>query len=128
VGPEKIIVPVETLLFKVSYALVDNILCQSPSIIKFGNLEKYRQKIVFWPGSYIDVKGPIHTMPKNREELIGYGGRLLRFKGVMNLVRAVPLILSRRKDVRFLIAGNGEEEEKIEKQIESGWNCYCTPN
>ena len=37
----------------------------------------------------------------------------------MNFVRAMPLILSRRKDMQFLIAGTGGEEERIEKEIDA---------
>lgn len=52
----------------------------------------------------------------NKETIIiGTVARLVKIKGLDYLIRAAALILKERKDVVFLIIGDGEEREKLEE-------------
>ncbi len=118
-GVNRLIVPIEASLLKMTYALVDHILCQSPSIVKFGRLQKYEHKIVFWPGCYIDIERfTPRKKPEERENLVGYSGRLSPVKGVVNLIRAIPLVIEKRPDVRFIVSGIGPEHQRIQAVID----------
>ncbi|MCK4537850.1 MAG: glycosyltransferase, partial [Candidatus Krumholzibacteria bacterium] len=44
------------------------------------------------------------------KKVVGYIGRLEEWKGVASLIDAARIVLGRRQDVRFIIAGTGPEE------------------
>ena len=44
---------------------------------------------------------------KERQELIGYIGSLIKMKGVIELAKAFPLILKSHGNIKFLIGGDG---------------------
>lgn len=63
---------------------------------------------------------PIELLEKYREDgyfLIGNIGRLSEQKGMEYFVKAVPLVMEKVSKVKFFIAGDGEEKEKIQKLI-----------
>jgi glycosyltransferase involved in cell wall biosynthesis len=93
-GWQRIVPPVLNILLRVFYRLVDKILCISPSIIKAGGLEGYKHKIAIYTGEYVDTErfAPLSD-PSDRESIVGYAGCLSREKGVLNLVRAIPLVV-----------------------------------
>jgi len=118
-GVERILPIIESILLSICYRLVDNILCISPSIIQFGNLKRYERKIVIYGGEYIDTnRFRIRTRLVQKRNLVGYAGRLARKKGLINFVRAMPLVLRAHPDVRFLISGSGDQKEEIIREVE----------
>lgn len=57
----------------------------------------------------------------DNEKIVFFIGRLVNEKGVHVLMDAVPIILSKYRDVRFVIAGSGPERDTLEKKaIENG--------
>jgi len=50
--------------------------------------------------------------------LVGFFGRLERWKGVDILLDSAGDILTRRDDVRFLIAGTGPEEKELKRRVD----------
>jgi glycosyltransferase involved in cell wall biosynthesis len=117
-GSERLVPFIQEFLMRLSYCLVDHIVCEADSIIEFGGLERYRRKILIF-GFTIDTdRFQIRKDLAQRENLVGHFGRLTPKKGIINLVRAVPLVLRERSNVRFLIAGIGPERERIEQEIQ----------
>ena len=64
-----------------------------------------------------DVGTPVALAPPasrpdwaGKGPVIGFAGRLEPRKGVLDLLRAVPAVLERRPDARFVLAGGGELE------------------
>ncbi len=53
------------------------------------------------------------------KKVVGYIGRLEEWKGVTSLIEAAEIVLGRRQDVRFIIAGTGPEEGKLKKMVDS---------
>ena len=105
------------LLEKVNYGLTDRIVAESKTVIRQVELERYEHKVwlsgCFFDTGLFELK---HDF-SNRRNLIGYIGRLGEEKGVMNFVRAIPLILNRRADTEFLIGGDGQLLEKIRHEL-----------
>ncbi|MFC2010279.1 glycosyltransferase family 4 protein [Chloroflexota bacterium] len=67
---------------------------------------------------YVDIRSfKVERNLENRDNLVGYIGRFEEIKGVMNLVRAIPEILSRSSGAKFLICGDGSQREQIEREI-----------
>ena len=66
-----------------------------------------------------------------RDEIIGYVGRLIGIRGIHQLVMAIPIILQEKKNVKFLIVGDGilmndmkkylTETGYIDRVVFTGW-------
>ena len=55
----------------------------------------------------------------NREGLVGYVGQLIDMKGVMNFVKAIPLLSGEPAIAGFVIGGDGPQRAEIEREIEN---------
>ena len=109
------------VLERINFSLADQIAVESKSVVDFMDLSRYKKKIAINGAMYVDTDSfKIKRELKDRGNLVGYTGQLSRGKGVMNFVKAIPLILKNRDDVEFLIAGDGALSDKIKNEIESG--------
>ena len=98
----------------------DRIAVESKSAVKFLSLERYGYKISIISNMYLDInKFKIKKELDSRRNLIGFISRLEEGKGIMNFVKAIPLILKERKDVEFLIGGDGPLFDKIKKKLKN---------
>jgi glycosyltransferase involved in cell wall biosynthesis len=90
------------------------IVVYSPRLIKEWQLERYKEKILFGWEHLIDFERfRVFTRFQDRDRAVGYVGRLSAEKGVMNFVRAIPLVLERDPNLRFAIVGSGSIESEI---------------
>ena len=111
-----------SFLSKINCTLANRIILYSPNLIKEWNFEKYRNKILIAHEHFLDFdKFEIKKKLSERNNSVGYIGRLSEEKGVLNFVRAIPEILKERNDMEFLIGGDGQLRGEIEKYI-SGKN------
>ena len=105
------------LLERMNHELADRIVVESESQIREFKLERYKSKVqltnCFFNSDLFNMEQDFG----NRRNLIGFIGGLGEVKGVMNFVKAIPLILNRRDDVEFLIGGHGHLREKIEDEL-----------
>ena len=109
---------VAVYLQTISYALPNRIILYSENLINEWNLEKYKNKISIAHRHFLDFdKYKIKKKLDDRDNLVGYIGRLSEEKGVLNFVKAVPEILEGICEIRFLIGGDGQLREEIEKNI-----------
>ena len=105
---------------KFAFLLADQIAVESESVIKFSNIEKYRRKISIYGAQFIDLDlFKIKKELKDREELVGYIGRLDKVKGVLNLAKAIPLILRSHNNIEFLIGGDGVLFDDVVEELKS---------
>ena len=101
-------------LSKISHRLVDTIVVYSPSLIAEWDLTAYRHKIRIAHEHIINL-----NMFKQeagiggRTNMIGYVGRLDEEKGIMNLVKAMPEIVSYDPSIELLIIGDGALKESV---------------
>jgi len=109
---------VARLLSRLNCSLSDNIVLYSPAFIDKWGLEHYRRKIIIAPRHILDVSQlRIKNRLEQRVELVGYVGRLSEEKGALNFARAIPLIINKRADVKFLIVGDGPLSAEITHYI-----------
>lgn len=105
-------------LKKINLSLSHCIVLYSPNFIKEWNFEKYRNKILIAHEHFLDFnKFEIKKKLRERNNLVGYIGRLSEEKGVLNFVKAIPEVLKERDDIEFLIGGDGQLRDEIEKYI-----------
>lgn len=102
----------------INLTLCDEIILHSHDLIRKWRLEKYTNKIHIAHEYFLDFdKFKIITRIDNRDNLIGYIGRLSREKGVLNFVEAIPEISKYRQNLEYLIIGDGDLHDKIKEYI-----------
>jgi len=108
------------VLEKVSYALCDIIVANSTDILDQPQLIKYKRKAypVACPIRFIDTSLFKITRPMTqRPKRVGFIGRLSEEKGVLNLIKAIPLVLEQHNDIEFSIIGDGRQSEEMKETI-----------
>jgi len=106
------------ILVNINRALSNRIIIYSQNIIKEWKLEKYRDKISIAHKHFLDFnKFKIKKDFHERDNLVGYIGRLSEEKGVLNFITAIILILKQRDDLKILIGGSGQLRDKIGKYL-----------
>ena len=109
---------IPTFLEIINYSLSNRIIVYSPNLIKEWDLEKYRNKICIAHEHFIDFdKFKIKKQPAERDNLVGYIGRLSEEKGTLNFVKAIPEISKEKDDLEFLVGGDGQLCDKIKKHL-----------
>lgn len=107
------------ILERVNFRLADQIAVEAKSTIDFQRLNRFSKKIVINGAMYVDTNlFKPGNEPKDRSNLVGYIGRLARGKGVLNFVKAIPLILREYEAVEFLICGDGILYDEIKSELE----------
>lgn len=102
---------------KMNYFLSDKIVVELEDTIPWLGIDKYKHKVSI--GRFLidtdlfKIERPYNT----RENVVGYIGSLIHSKGIMNLSKAIPLVLESRKDIKFLIGGGGPLFPDIEKEM-----------
>ena len=108
------------IIEKFTFLLADQIAVESKCVIKFSNMERYRKKISIYGAQFIDLDlFKINKELKDREELVGYIGRLDKVKGGINLAKAIPLILKSHSNIKFLIGGDGVLFDDVVEELKS---------
>jgi glycosyltransferase involved in cell wall biosynthesis len=94
------------LLEETVFHLVDKIVMESKSVIKFSKLDGYRKKLCLGDYCYIDTDVfKIEKGLSERKKIVGYMGQFIEIKGVESLAKAVPLILVEDSDIQFVLIG-----------------------
>lgn len=102
-------------LSNINLLFADHIIVYSKTLIKDWNLEKYQNKIIVAPRHFLDLnKFQSTIIYRERDNLIGYIGRLSEEKGIINFVESIPLLLSKKSDLDFVIVGDGDLRSKVE--------------
>ena len=105
---------------KTIFSLSDRVIVESPSVIYFLDLGKYKQKLVTTGARYVDTElFQIKKELRERKNLVGYIGRLEEGKGVMNFFEAIPLILEKQDNLEFFLGGYGPLYDRIKERLRS---------
>ncbi|MFA0832422.1 MAG: glycosyltransferase family 4 protein [Methanobacterium formicicum] len=118
----KIISYLKLFMSKIALFFSDKIILYSKKYIKEWNLEKYEWKIIVARKHFIDFNNFKLKKPINeRDNLIGYMGRLEEGKGIIQFMKSIPRIIEQSDDVCFVIGGEGTLLNYVEKFISQ--NC-----
>lgn len=106
------------LLEKMAFSLAQRVTLESGEIIKLLNLENYRQKISLVHHYFVDEQFKPEKDLTERDNVVGYIGKFVSSKGVINFTQAIPLVLAQREDIRFLMAGgSGAQFHRVEQEL-----------
>jgi glycosyltransferase involved in cell wall biosynthesis len=107
--------PIE-ILEKINLILSNKIILYSPNLIQEYGLEKYKSKILIAHEHFIDFdEFKIKKKLDERDNLVGYIGRLSGEKGTLGFVKAISLL--KDENIKFLIGGNGQLRDEIEEYL-----------
>jgi glycosyltransferase involved in cell wall biosynthesis len=103
----------------IGFSLANYISVESKSVMKFMNLDKYKSKIVSNFGTrYVDIEHFVVSQPiSNREYSVGFVGRMSPEKGILNFISALPKLMAKDKNAKFLIVGDGPLSKEVTKKI-----------
>lgn len=107
-------------LEKIICPLADQIAVESPIGVDLLGLERFRKKTVVNCALYKDIE--LFKVDRNlsdRKNVVGYIGRMDRNKGITNFIQAMPLVLNRHNDLKFLIGGGGPLFNEIKEELKS---------
>jgi glycosyltransferase involved in cell wall biosynthesis len=103
----------------INYIFSNRIIVYSTNLIKEWSIEKYKNKIYIAHEHFIDFdKFKIKKNLDERENVVGYIGRLSEEKGVLNFIKAIPEIIEKENEIEFLVGGDGQLRDKIERYLE----------
>lgn len=106
-----------------NHVLAQRIALESPRMLESPGIGRFKNKAVV-SSALIYVDTDLFCIKlgfAERQNVVGYVGRLTAEKGVLELADAIPLVLARRSDVRFVIVGDGPlKDEMIQRLQQAG--------
>ena len=91
------------------FRLLDGISPLTQTIIDIHGLNKYANKLLPEGFQHIDTsRFAVTRQLAERSTIVGFVSRLRKEKGIVEFVKAIPLILQDNPDSRFLIGGSGD--------------------
>jgi glycosyltransferase involved in cell wall biosynthesis len=120
------------ILRKVNCKLSDQIILYSSNLEKEWGLGAYHNKIIIAHEHHINFDiFQVNIKYIKRNNIVGFVGSLSEQKGVFHFTEAIPLIVDKMSEYRFMIAGDGKLSTRIaeyirinnlnEKVITPGW-------
>ncbi len=101
---------------KINYTLASRIVIYSETLTKTWLLERYKHKISIAHEHFLDFDRFKIQKPLNeRDNLVGYIGRLSQEKGILNFMEAISKVVETRGEATFLIAGDGQLRPHVEE-------------
>ncbi len=85
-------------------------------------LNKYREKIFEAPNRLLDdgfFERFNFSLPSRKENIVGFVGRFSQEKGIMEFVDSIPLVHNKRKDISFIIIGDGDLKDDIREKLKT---------
>jgi glycosyltransferase involved in cell wall biosynthesis len=103
---------------RITCAFSDKIIVYTESLICDYSLQRWSGKIIIAREHYIDFDTfKIKKEYPLRENIVGYVGRFSEEKGILHLLHAVPDIIIKKPEVKFLLIGEGALQNTIEHYI-----------
>jgi glycosyltransferase involved in cell wall biosynthesis len=111
--------PIYRVIEEVAYSLSDRIAMNVPSLLNDSWTNKYRSKLFPYPiaARFISPEFKISKPLDQRRALVGYIGLMRPDKGVLNLVKAIPLICNQMKEVEVFLGGGGPLLRQVEGEL-----------
>jgi glycosyltransferase involved in cell wall biosynthesis len=110
--------PILNIIYIITCILADSIIVYSKRNIEEYGLTKWADKISFFQEHMVDSSLFFKKKGyRDRENIIGYIGRLSKEKGIINFIDTIPLLCQDLPDYSFLIGGDGPLRNEIEYKL-----------
>jgi glycosyltransferase involved in cell wall biosynthesis len=105
-------------LRRAALELCDCLVLYSKYHIREWGLQRYETKTLIAPNHFIDFdEFRMINRVQERDCIVAYVGRYSPEKGVTQFVESIPMALSLRQDLRFVISGEGYLRSEIEEFV-----------
>ena len=101
----------------INYFLADKLIIYSKRLINEWGLQRYSRKTCVAHEQFIDIEDFKIDTSGQPKAMIGFIGRMSEEKGILNFIKAIPIILQARNDVRFFIGGDGHLKSEVEEYL-----------
>ena len=99
------------------FTLLDGISPESRGLIKELGIEKYGQKVLPEGARFIDDRRyKKNKRLSERANVVGFVGRMVRAKGIIDFIHAIPLAAEQVSDLKFSIVGSGPLSDWVSEQ------------
>lgn len=106
-------------IFHINCFLANKIVLYSKSMIPSMGLQNYVNKISIAHEHFLDFdKFKMQKSLSERQNLVGYIGRLSKEKGVLNFMQAMPEVLKKEDAINFFIGGDGQLWDEIKGHLQ----------
>jgi glycosyltransferase involved in cell wall biosynthesis len=104
----------------IDYSLSDRLVADFPGLLNQPWLARYKNKVFPHPTPirFVSPEFKILTPLNQRRTIVGYIGRMSQEKGVLNFVKAIPLICSQINEVEFFLGGGGPLLHQVENELD----------
>jgi len=104
-------------LEEINFTLADLLVGYSENNITELGLHRWQNKMAYNGARFIDKKF-FETIKETeqKEDIVGFIGRLTNDKGILNFVSAIPILLKKRR-ARFAIRGDGPLLDEAQERI-----------
>ena len=103
---------------RIMFSLLDGISPESKGVLNSLDLKKHKHKILPEGARFVDTsRFRVTTKLEDRDLVVGYIGRLIKEKGITELIDPIPLI-AKRKHMSFLFGGPGARLAEVKKASE----------
>ncbi|MBI4294797.1 MAG: glycosyltransferase family 4 protein [Chloroflexi bacterium] len=107
------------LLTLLNYRLSDRLVIETESTMQWCRMEPHKAKVRAGAQLYVDTDRFHVSQPyESRGNTIGYLGRLTAEKGILQLLKAIPLLYKDWPDVKFVIGGDGILRDEVRRSID----------
>jgi glycosyltransferase involved in cell wall biosynthesis len=110
--------PIKKFTEELTYKLSDQVVVNTKNVMHLLGLNKYKSKIVFLSDQFIDTNLlKISSNIKQRDNIVGYMGRLMEEKGVINFINCMPILLNRNMTLKFFVGGGGPLFDELKGEV-----------
>jgi glycosyltransferase involved in cell wall biosynthesis len=106
-------------LARLTFSWCHGVLVDSLLLANHQSLAPFRSKV--YDGALF-LENPHHfqvqTPVQERENFVGFIGRLVVEKGAQEFLQAIPLVLEQQPDLQFLVIGTGRLDESLSQALE----------
>jgi len=111
---------ITSAICNLSLSLTDRIIVYSKRAIKDQGLEIYKEKILVTHKHFLNFdKFYIINRLGERDNVVGYIGRLSAEKGIVNFLDAAIKLSQKNPDIKFLIIGDGDMRIIVENSLKN---------
>jgi glycosyltransferase involved in cell wall biosynthesis len=109
-----------TFLQYFAYRLAHTIVLYSQNIVGERHIEKFTHKIVIAQNHFIDIDRFKITFPlTKREKVVAFVGRLSEEKGILNFLKAVPIVIHNDQTIKYQVIGDGQLLTLVKNTLEN---------
>lgn len=113
---KKLMVKLINMIYSISFSFADKIIFDSKEVIRNTS---FKEKSYLAHIRFIEDNFNIKTPLKERNSIIGFVGRFSPEKGLINLIKTLPSVLTHNPNTKFVLIGDGPLLNEVQILIDN---------